>query len=108
MPVTFTLTSPYQGAVAMPALRFAPRIQLAETNAVRILDILGFGDDSSDGPAPRVVPGSGRCDAVDFLGRILIAIALTNPRGYTLDRLTQLQQLAERAIVHGDLITWTD
>jgi hypothetical protein len=109
MPVTFTLTSPYHGAVEMPAARFAPRLQLAEANAVRILDILGFGDDSNhDGPTARAVPASGRCDAVDFLGRILLAIALTNPRGYTLDRLTQLQALAQHAIAYGDLITWTD
>lgn len=53
---------------AITVVREAPELNLANANAAYVLDTLGYTD-----PEQQI---SGCCDAVNFLGRVLTALAL--------------------------------
>ena len=94
----------------------APVIQMSNTNAARLLDSLGYGEPDSElfGSAP----------AAEFLGRILIALALEpadegrptvtegnvvmcgTEVGYIQKRLQQLHALASWSVDHNTEIHW--
>jgi hypothetical protein len=95
-----------------------PSVNMSNTNALHILDTLGF-------PEREYV---GSTDAEDFLGRILLALAVAphdagipshvvpgpgatvinggREDGYTQRRLEQLRTLAEFARLHRANVTW--
>lgn len=95
--------------------RFATQsINMSNGNAVGVLDLLGYTDESM----------YGECDAQDFLGRVLMAIAVapadegrptfqdgnilfggTEP-GYKQNRLRQLYDLALSATKSGTSVVW--
>ena len=99
----------------------APALTLHNANAALLLHLLGY-------PTLDVPPASGECDAVDFLGRALIALALSaDPRpgrsaatmpdsltyaaqeqtaSYVELRLGTLLDLANWAILYGCPVTW--
>lgn len=95
-----------------------PSVNMSNTNALHLLDTLGF-------PEREYV---GSTDAEDFLGRILLALAVAphdagipshvvpgpgatvinggREDGYTQRRLEQLRTLAEFARLHRVNVTW--
>ncbi len=95
----------------------SPTLNVCEANAAVLLEALGFTT-----PEDRYL---GSCDAVDFHGRVLVAVALTptdagtpavsvgerwtemgRPTGYTQQRLRILGEIAEWATLHGELVEW--
>ena len=98
-------------------------INLSNANAAHVLDALGFGDDVRAGDL------CGTVDGEDFLGRVLMADAVSpedegvpsheiaragnaqwieggRPPGYLQDRLAQLRDLAQAATEGGYQVTW--
>ncbi|WP_206663661.1 hypothetical protein [Prescottella subtropica] len=94
----------------------APEVNMSNTNAVMLLDLLGLDTE-----------GFGDCPADDFLGRVLVASALSpadegvpahavggNPRmidcgrrpGYIQERLGDLHRLAAWAVENGRTVQW--
>lgn len=100
-----------------PILRSAdPEVDVAVRNAAYLLVLLGYGP---------VVDLNGRVPAEDFLGRVLVAEALSGPEdgylpqatygrmvdcgrrpGYVLERLADLRVVAEAAVSAGAGICW--
>lgn len=108
-------------------------VNVANANAVRVLDVLGLRGPGSEELA-------GQCDAQDFHGRTLLALAIlpedeempayqlqpgeqsdvvralvgdgatvwqgSRRAGYLQDRLRQLAELAEFCARHGHLVLW--
>lgn len=93
----------------------SPFLNVANGNAVHLLSILGY---------ETAEELCGSADAEDFLGRVLVALAI-NPtdagvpatqngsiidcgrrEGYTDDRLTHLRTVAEAAREHGVNVQW--
>lgn len=91
-------------------------VNVSNVNAVTILNVLGFTEDSEL---------SGSMNAEDFLGRILVASAI-NPsdaglpavtegmvtfcgreEGYVEDRLAELRTVADYAIAHKLEVVWS-
>lgn len=107
-------------AVPVQAERM-PDVNVSNTNAVAMLDVLGFGNDPS-------YDIGGECDADNFLGRILLALAVSpkddgvpahtpyadNDRwidcgrrpGYTQDVLDNLRDVAEWSRENGRTVSW--
>ena len=101
-----------------PAINGAPEVNMANGNAAQILDLLGYTFDGDWTEAP----------AEDFLGRVLIAQALTDVAtddahgrpavhernwtecgrrpGYLADRLTALHRLATWAVDNNTTVEW--
>ncbi|MFB6885812.1 hypothetical protein ACFCY8_33830 [Streptomyces noursei] len=94
----------------------APEVNLANTNARRVLDVLGLADEFGD--------LTGSAAAEDFLGHCLVALALEpadagvpavqdgrfidcgRPAGYLQDRLTELHDLALWCAARGRSVSW--
>ncbi|MFI8932373.1 hypothetical protein ACIG3E_32500 [Streptomyces sp. NPDC053474] len=93
-----------------------PSVNLANTNARRVLDVLGLADEHGD--------LAGGAAAEDFLGRCLVALALEpadagvpavqegrvidcgRPAGYLQDRLAELHDLAAWCAAQGRAVSW--
>ncbi|MFJ4879885.1 hypothetical protein ACIP93_32425 [Streptomyces sp. NPDC088745] len=89
-------------------------VNMANANAARVLDVLGYGYDELCGDA----------EAEDFLGRVLVALAVApadagrpatvdgnvidcgRPAGYTQTRLEELRELAEDACARRLRVAW--
>ncbi|MFD3539671.1 hypothetical protein ACFWUQ_09235 [Streptomyces sp. NPDC058662] len=87
-------------------------VNMANANAVRVLDVLGYDELYGD------------ADAEDFLGRVLVALAVApadagrpatvdgnfidcgRPPGYTQTRLEELRELAEDACARRLRVAW--
>jgi hypothetical protein len=104
----------------------SPDLNVSNSNALRVLELLGL-EQREEGEDPIL---AGECGVTDFLGRVLIALALTpydegtpewattNPAGsvwvdcgrragYLAERLTELANLAAFARAEeADCITW--
>lgn len=119
MSVTFSAYSPATQQFVADELA----VNMANANAAHVLDVLGFGEDVRAGDLCGTVSGE------DFLGRVLMALAVSpadagipahedhtaggmlwieggRPEGYTQERLGQLRELAEDARDRGCSITW--
>lgn len=117
--VQSSCTDPYCDYLYVEAAIAEPEVQMSNSNAVQLLDVLGIGVDSNF---------SDRCSGVlsaeDFLGRVLIAqgvnpsdagtetITVGNmvdcgrPEGYIDAKLDAMRGVAEWAIANGRTITW--
>lgn len=97
-------------------------VHMSNTNAIRVLELLGYNSENSD-------MYTGSCDAEDFAGRVMLALALTpedagvpatttvlsngptvidggRSAGYLQHRLEQLSELAALARTHNAPISW--
>lgn len=105
-----------------------PCVNMANSNAVEVLDALGLIERDSTG---SIIEREQMLSGQDFLGRIMLAEALapvsahrpsmTVPsdgsgatmvhcarrEGYLQDRLVALREVAEWAIKHGQQVTWS-
>ncbi len=56
----------------------APQVNMANGNAAAVLELLGYGTEQAEVLGQPVYFGEGEAAAGDFLGRILIALALVD------------------------------
>lgn len=109
------MCSAYGPGIVATSLVPIPEVNMAGTNALHILDLLGFefGD------------GTGGCEASDFLGRVLIAqgaapsdegsatfregnfIHVGRSFGYSEERLVELEEVARFAIENHLEVQWS-
>ena len=83
-------------------LRFpldSPEINMNNSNAGRLLRELGYGEDVAAGDL------CGTADAADFQRRVVLAQA-NAVTDYDRDRLNELYELAQFAVVAGCKVTW--
>ena len=98
-------------------LEDAPEVNPSNANARRVLETLGLYSDNDD-------ELSGSCSAEDFLGRVLLAQAITpadpgipavqdgnnidcgRAAGYLQDTLAALRELADWCIANDRKVTW--
>lgn len=112
-------SDPYCEFFRLVEANAAPEINVSNSNAAELLDVLGIavGEDFSDRCAGSL-PGE------DFLGRVLIALAVApadagvpavrdgnviscgRSEGYVQDRLGSLREVAEHAAARGLLVVW--
>lgn len=106
MSVTFTARTPCPAQESASELPTPPSVLTNNVNGSRLLNFLVYPQfDPTTGGAPtRDRPSL--IDAVDFLASILIARCRPDDSLYLAERLSQLQRLAEFAILHGCFITW--
>ena len=106
MSVTFTARTTCQPEGVAADVPAAPAILTNNLNASRILHCLVYPQiDLVTGSAPtRERPAL--IDAVDFLASVIIARFYPADSLYLADRLSQLEVLADFAILHGCFITW--
>lgn len=106
-----------------------PEVNMANTNAAEVLAALGLLTDTPAPGEPVTEELVGSCDAVDFLGRILLAQAILpsdpgrpvtetqapgGPRwidcgrapGYVQSRLADLTEVCDYALAHGVKVSW--
>jgi hypothetical protein len=103
----------------------SPEVQTSNVNAKAVLDLLGYGADDGERDPFTCGELSGDEDATDFLGRVLMALALTpadagvpvhrvttnmvdcgRPVGYLQGKLTALQELAEWCAARNRRVQW--
>ncbi|MFE7485137.1 hypothetical protein [Streptomyces sp. NPDC057552] len=113
-----------------PGGEFAPEVNLSERNASLLTDLLGFTAPETTGAPrpPRLDDGpagdAGQLPAVDFLGRVLVALALApedegldgywdgrhhlgdRRAGYLQLRLAELRDLAQWCVDRGRNVAW--
>ncbi|MFJ2217939.1 hypothetical protein ACIQVO_35985 [Streptomyces sp. NPDC101062] len=99
-----------------------PQVNLANANARRVLETLGLTDYDTPGDHDDTL--TGQRTAEDFIGHVLIALALTpfdtgipavqdgncidlgRPAGYLQDRLADLHNLASWCAAHDRAVSW--
>ncbi len=113
---TGVLCTEWRSAGLTP-VRTSPTLEVNSRNGAMLLDALGFITPEQQ--------STGECDAADFLGRVLLALAITpidagrpgtvlrvgwtdcgRRPGYLHEQLHRLHEIAEWAVLHGELIVW--
>jgi hypothetical protein len=119
MSITITAAIAQDGILDLTTRPGVPQVNMANGNAVALVDLLGLDFDGDFGEAP----------AEDFLGRVLLAQALLDVTvddehgrpdvrdgnwitcgrrpGYLAERLAQLHEIATWAHEHDAVVAWS-